>query len=189
MLSLIDPARLEAKPWKNGGGYAIDFASENDCDNEPVWRVGTAAITRDGPFSDYDGVARTFAIVEGPGVVLEHPGRTPLVLERDEIARFPGRQAPFARLRHGPVTAFNLMTRDGAAAGDYAFVPQSVETIVEPADRVVLFAIDAALRATGRAGDVVTIPKGFAARATAPARLAVTTTGRAIAVRISLARS
>lgn len=119
MIRMLDPAGFQAVPWKNGGGTATDIAVSLAADGAVAWRVGTAAIGKDGPFSDYDGVTRTFTIVEGPGVHLDFAGAGTRTLPRDQPTRFAGAPAPFCRLRAGqPATAFNLLTRDGLARGD-----------------------------------------------------------------------
>ena len=50
MINLLDQASFRTVPWKNGGGTATDIAQRLGADGEPDWRVGTAAIDRDGPF-------------------------------------------------------------------------------------------------------------------------------------------
>ncbi len=117
-MRLIDPAVHRTVPWKNGGGTATDYAVEYGGDGEVAWRIGTAEILNDGPFSDYAGVTRVFTIIHGPGVHLDFPGEGTRTLARDQPTRFAGAPAPFSRLRGAPATAFNLLMRDDAFRGD-----------------------------------------------------------------------
>ena len=98
-------------PWKNGGGSTTELvvfpagAGLDDFD----WRASTARVAGDGPFSAFPGVDRSLAVLEGHGLILadesgEHcVGAVPFV--------FRGEQRIDARLRDGPVTDFNVMTR------------------------------------------------------------------------------
>lgn len=186
-IRLIDPATFRTVPWKNGGGTATDIAVAEDADGV-VWRVGTAAILQDGPFSDYEGVTRTFTIVEGPGVHLDFPGEGTRTLGRDQPTRFAGAPAPFCRLREGQVaTAFNLLTRDGAAGGDVAILTGG-RTERAPADVVILFALEGNW-SLDRAGLPANVPAGWAGEASAAGPLVVAGSagGRAALVTIRLA--
>ncbi|WP_439574379.1 HutD/Ves family protein [Phreatobacter sp.] len=165
MIRLIDAAAFQAVPWKNGGGTATDIAVSLAADGEVAWRVGTAAIRRDGPFSDYDGVTRTFTIVEGPGVHLDFAGEGTRTLDRDQPTRFAGAPAPFCRLRDGQsATAFNLLTGDGLAAGDVAIHHgRGAAEPVAAAPVVVLLALEADWTLTAD-GETVVVPEGAAAQ-------------------------
>jgi environmental stress-induced protein Ves len=144
MIRLIDPAAYRTVPWKNGGGTATDIAADHGDDGEVAWRIGTAAIQKDGPFSDYDGVTRVFTIVEGSGVHLDFAGEGTRTLGRDQPTRFAGAPAPFCRLRdHTSATAFNLMTKDGAFSGDVEIrLGAGGAERLAPADVVALVAIE-----------------------------------------------
>jgi environmental stress-induced protein Ves len=163
MIRMLDPAGFHTVPWKNGGGTATDIAVSLGADGEPDWRVGTAAILKDGPFSDYAGVTRTFTIVEGPGVHLDFAGEGTRTLPRDQPTRFAGAPAPFCRLRDDkPATAFNLLTRDGAASGEVAIRRgRGTEEPVAAAPVVVLFALEEAWSVTAD-GESVVVHQGAA---------------------------
>ncbi|MCZ0736388.1 HutD/Ves family protein [Phreatobacter sp. AB_2022a] len=118
MIRLIDPKDHRTVPWKNGGGTATDYAVEHMADGDVAWRIGTAEIVRDGPFSDYAGVTRVFTIIRGPGLFLDFPREGTRRVAPDRPTRFAGAPAPFSRLDGAPATAFNLLMRDDAFAGD-----------------------------------------------------------------------
>lgn len=164
MIRLLDPSGFRTVPWKNGGGTATDIAVEPAPDGDVAWRVGTAGILRDGPFSDYEGVTRTFTIVEGPGVHLDFAGEGTRTLDRDRPTRFPGAPAPFCRLRDGQAaTAFNLLTRDGSASGDVEIrFGRAKEEPVAAAPVVILSAVEEAWSLTAD-GETVVVSQGWAA--------------------------
>jgi environmental stress-induced protein Ves len=114
MTVLIPFAGLSAVPWKNGGGSTTQIAIEppdagfDDFD----WRVSLATIAEDGEFSDFPGVDRTLALVEGAGATLDIDGEDQVLLCADEpVATFAGESRVLARLSHGATTDFNVMTR------------------------------------------------------------------------------
>jgi environmental stress-induced protein Ves len=175
MLELIEPSQRRIVPWKNGGGVASDIVVAERPDGGLDWRVATARIDRDGPFSDYPGVDRVFAIIEGPGVRLDFAGEGPRDVGRDRVTRFAGAPGPFARLMAAPATAFNLMLAHGRftgdilvlAAGGRLTVPAGIETLV-------LLALDGPASIDGCA-----VPVQWAARRDRAAGARVTAQGRA----------
>jgi environmental stress-induced protein Ves len=97
-------------PWKNGGGVAIDVATDEATGGE-VWRFGRTAIPVPGPFSDYTGYDRVQVLVGGRGLVLDGPDgeidlRTPF-----RIVRYKGELPLVSRLEAGPVEVVNLIGR------------------------------------------------------------------------------
>jgi len=190
MIRILDPASFQTVPWKNGGGTATDIAVGLGAGGEVDWRVGTAAILRDGPFSDYEGVTRTFTIVEGPGVHLDFAGKGTRTLDRDQPTRFAGAPAPFCRLRDGAsATAFNLLTRDGAATGDVAIRRgHAADEPVPSAGIVVLYALEEAWRLTAD-GETLVVHQGVAAQVEGAAVLTISSAigGRAAVVTIDRA--
>jgi environmental stress-induced protein Ves len=164
-IRLLDPAAFQAVPWKNGGGTATDIAVQPAADGDVAWRVGTAGILKDGPFSDYEGVTRTFTVIAGPGVHLDFAGEGTRTLDRDQPTRFAGAPAPFCRLRDGQAaTAFNLLTRDGFATGDVEIRRgRAAEEPVTAAATVLLYAIEEAWSLTAD-GQTVVMHQGAAAQ-------------------------
>lgn len=164
MIRLIDSSAFRAVPWKNGGGTATDIAAEPAAGGGFVWRVATAAILRDGPFSDHAGIARVFTVVEGPGVHLDFAGEATRTLDRDAPTRFAGAPAPFCRLRdRQPATAFNLMTRDGAATGEVTILRGTGMPAPLPAgETLVLLALEGGWRVTA-GGETAQVRAGAAA--------------------------
>ena len=106
-------ADVPPTPWKNGGGISRDLLCWPAADDWRV-RISLADITRDGPFSDYPGVTRWFAVVEGAGVVLQFADGPCARRADDAPLVFDGAAAPGCRLLAGPTRDLNLMLRGGA---------------------------------------------------------------------------
>ena len=116
---LLSPRDFRRMPWKNGAGRTSEIASWPDGAGADAFagRVSIAEIERDGPFSAWPGVDRTFVLLDGAGVVLTPHGVDSEVSARHEPFRFAGDEAASCRLVAGPARAFNLMVRRGAVRG------------------------------------------------------------------------
>ena len=113
MTMLIPYAGLSPVPWKNGGGSTTQIAVfPPDAGFEDFdWRVSLATIAEDGAFSEFPGVERTLALVDGHGMTLEIDERPVLLTRADPVAAFDGESRVVAKLNRGPSTDFNVMTR------------------------------------------------------------------------------
>jgi hypothetical protein len=102
-------------PWKNGGGETIEILAgpEGATLDTFDWRLSMARVASDGPFSRFDGVDRTLAILDGAGLVLSIDGHDTTLTPASAPLSFPGDVATSARLLAGPVTDLNTMTRRG----------------------------------------------------------------------------
>jgi environmental stress-induced protein Ves len=141
MTMLIPYAGLSPVPWKNGGGSTTQIAAfppDADFDNFD-WRVSLATIAGDGAFSEFPGVERTLALVDGHGMTLEIDGETVLLSKSDPVAVFDGESRVMAKLNRGPSTDFNVMTRldrcyhqfgRRVLSGDSRFVARAPVTVL-----------------------------------------------------------
>jgi environmental stress-induced protein Ves len=114
MTLLIPFAGLEPAPWKNGGGSTTELAiaPPGASLDKFEWRISLATISADGPFSQFGGVDRSLALVDGPGVYLEIDEEERFMLDEDEpLVEFAGESHVTATLAGGPSTDFNVMTR------------------------------------------------------------------------------
>ncbi|MCS0588668.1 HutD family protein [Massilia norwichensis] len=113
MTMLIPYAGLSPVPWKNGGGSTTQIAVfPPDAGFEDFdWRISLATIAEDGAFSEFPGVERTLALVDGHGMTLEIDGEATLLSKADPVAVFDGESRVVAKLNRGPSTDFNVMTR------------------------------------------------------------------------------
>ncbi|HEX8611886.1 MAG TPA: HutD family protein [Telluria sp.] len=114
MTVLIPYASLQASPWKNGGGSTTEIAiSPLGAGLDSFdWRISLATIAASGPFSVFEGVDRTLALVDGPGVTLDIEGDGRFMLGEDEpVLEFAGEAHIVATVGATPTTDFNVMTR------------------------------------------------------------------------------
>jgi uncharacterized protein len=112
---LLRLADVPAQPWRNGGGVTRELLAEAVQGSAWRWRLSVADITADGPFSEWPGVQRWFAVVQGQGVDLAFSGEQGELLHRqlhgDEPLCFDGGDAPACRLVDGATRDLNLMLR------------------------------------------------------------------------------
>ena len=106
-------------PWKNGGGSTTEIAigpagASLDAFD---WRISMARVATDGPFSTFDGIDRTLAVIKGGGMELTIGDQAAVVLGSDTAPlAFPGDVPTTARLLAGEITDLNVMTRHGRYA-------------------------------------------------------------------------
>jgi len=106
-------------PWKNGGGTARDLLMWPTGSDWSL-RVSVAEILRDGPFSDYTGFDRWFAVLHGAGVALQLGGdRWEQRLGAPPL-RFDGALAPMCWLLDGATSDLNLVVRRDAGRASMA---------------------------------------------------------------------
>jgi environmental stress-induced protein Ves len=101
---------VPASPWKNGGGTTQSLI----CWPSPsqwVFRMSVARIDSDGPFSEFMGVERWFAVLRGNGVTLQFPDRRVVLGHKDPALQFSGETACQCSLTRGPTLDFNLMVQ------------------------------------------------------------------------------
>ncbi|GCL61761.1 HutD/Ves family protein [Pseudaquabacterium pictum] len=116
--------RVPPQPWRNGGGSTRELFTWPGGAAPWQLRISVADITRDGPFSAFDGVDRWFAVLQGAGVQLALPGGPQRLDVHSPPLQFAGEQAPDCRLTDGPTRDLNLMLQRGAGqAAVLAAVP------------------------------------------------------------------
>ena len=102
-------------PWRNGLGVQYEIICDGSLPDDWTWRLSTADITQDVPFSSFPGVTREFCVADGNGVVLNING-VDHRCEPGSITKFRGDNVVAAALTDGPMQALNLMLRDGSTA-------------------------------------------------------------------------
>ncbi len=118
-MSGIYPAKSRVfRPWKNGGGETAEIAvSPVSAGLETFsWRISTAWVAADGPFSGFPGIDRVLTVIEGGPMVLEIDGATHHLDEDSPPFAFPGEAPVMARLNGPPLLDFNVMCRRPHAA-------------------------------------------------------------------------
>ena len=115
-MKIIRASDCKRTPWKDGGGSTTEIAvapagaSLDTFD----WRISTAVVASDGPFSEFAGIDRTLAVIKGSGLMLTIGDNAPVTLSsRADTVSFPGDTPASARLTAGEITDLNVMTRRG----------------------------------------------------------------------------
>ncbi|TCQ81103.1 hypothetical protein EDF68_102392 [Ochrobactrum sp. BH3] len=100
-------------PWKNGGGVTVEIAIHpiNASVDNFNWRISTATVANDGPFSVFPGIDRTLSVLEGNGIVLDVEGAETTLTRETAPFAFAADASSGARLIDGPITDLNVMTR------------------------------------------------------------------------------
>ena len=101
--------------WRNGLGVQYEIICDGSLPDDWTWRLSTADITQDVPFSVFPNVDREFCVADGNGVTLNING-VDHRCEPGSDTTFRGDDLVFATLIDGPVRALNLMMRDGSTA-------------------------------------------------------------------------
>jgi uncharacterized protein len=115
-MRVIRAADCRRTSWKNGRGETTEIAASPPGAglDEFHWRVSMARVARNGPFSSFEGVDRTLAILDGAGLRLDIAGRAPVELTAGSPPlSFPADLPATASLADGPVLDLNVMTRRG----------------------------------------------------------------------------
>ncbi|WP_435657789.1 HutD/Ves family protein [Brucella pituitosa] len=99
--------------WKNGGGVTVEIAIHpiNASVDNFDWRISTATVANDGPFSVFPDIDRTLSVLEGNGIVLDVEGVETTLTRETEPFAFAADASSGARLINGTITDLNVMTR------------------------------------------------------------------------------
>lgn len=142
-------ADRQAMPWKNGGGVTYEIAREppaaslDDFD----WRISMARVDVPGPFSEFAGVRRTFAVLEG-AIELSVEGAEPRRLDAASTPlTFDGELRVTARPL-APTLDLNVMVRRARCVAHVQIVAADIASLGANAATVasVVFAIRGRVR-------------------------------------------
>lgn len=103
---------LPTTPWKNGGGVTREIVSARDDSGgaDFLWRVSIATISASGPFSRFEDIDRTIAVLSGNGIRLSHPSGTTALTTSTPPYAFAGETAISADIIEGETTDLNAMS-------------------------------------------------------------------------------
>lgn len=115
--------------WKNGKGKTAEiaiFPQVASKDDPFLWRLSSAQVTENGPFSSFPGYNRYLTLLEGPGLAnqlaLKVGDRTEFVLSSQEVFQFSGDDPAACRIVGGPVKDLNLIFRRGQVQAELRIV-------------------------------------------------------------------
>lgn len=102
-------------PWRNGGGTTQEIAVHRDArrHDDFLWRLSIATVSKSGPFSLFDGVDRTIALVDGAGMSLRSPTETTIIAADTPPFSFAGETEIECEVLGGSTIDLNAMTRRG----------------------------------------------------------------------------
>jgi environmental stress-induced protein Ves len=115
-MRIIRASECRSMPWKNGGGTTteIAIAPQGASLDSFDWRISTAHVGADGPFSAFPDIDRTLSVLNGNGIVLAFGDGETVRLERtSEPCAFAADRPVEGRLLSGPIDDLNVMTRRG----------------------------------------------------------------------------
>lgn len=82
MAEILSHDSYVVMPWKNGRGTTSQIAIDSEQSQFPdnfLWRVSSAAVMSNDPFSNFDGCRRALVVVEGKGLFLNDVELKPFV--------------------------------------------------------------------------------------------------------------
>lgn len=115
-MRILRAAEGRRTPWKNGGGETVEIAVHPPGAGFDAfdWRISTASVAVDGPFSLFPHVDRTLVVLTGTGLALAVGEDAPRTLTPASAPfAFAADATATARLAGGPVMDLNVMTRRG----------------------------------------------------------------------------
>jgi uncharacterized protein len=115
MIRLLRARDRRPVPWKNGGGTTTEVAvfPPDAGYDDFQWRISIADVKMGGPFSQFSGIDRKLAVLDGR-MTLTIADREAIALSPDTIAaEFSGDASTEATLPDGPLSDLNVMTRRG----------------------------------------------------------------------------
>jgi len=115
LIKIISPELFKKIPWKNGKGVTTELAINDGGTLEDFdWRLSIASVVEDGEFSDFTGYLRNLILIAGNGIDLQYDqtriDRLDTLLS---FATFDGGCKTIGKLRDGPITDFNFISKTG----------------------------------------------------------------------------
>jgi environmental stress-induced protein Ves len=152
-MHILRAAEYRSMPWKNGGGVTTEIvvspaaAGLDDFD----WRVSMARVENGGPFSQFAGIDRTLAVLEGEGISLDIAGRPSVAVTKAAAPlSFPADTPTMAALIAGPITDLNVMTRRSRMTHAVERLVISAPLEIQPkADTTLILSLDGEITVAG----------------------------------------
>jgi uncharacterized protein len=132
---LLPRATHKVVPWRNGQGSTREIAI--DPPHATVadafrWRVSSAPITADGPFSQFAGMHRTLWLLSGEGVELAIEGVPKRLTQPLDRVDFAGESMVHAKLLHGPIVDLNVMVHRATCRAESTTIDNGQRDICGP---------------------------------------------------------
>jgi uncharacterized protein len=116
LITHLTPSQYKKMPWKNGVGETEEIAvsplgASIDSANL-IWRLSSATISANAPFSAFPGYNRLLSLVQGKGLLLQSGEKSTLLMPGD-IYSFSGEEEIKASLTQGMVRDLGLIYQRG----------------------------------------------------------------------------
>lgn len=133
-MTILRAASHRRMPWKNGKGETIEIAihPEGSGIETFAWRISTASVSEDGPFSAFDGVDRNLSVLTGDGILLTVDGQESRLTRESAPFAFAGDRPTMARLIGTPITDLNVMSRRGSFDSTVNRIDLDGARLIEP---------------------------------------------------------
>jgi environmental stress-induced protein Ves len=97
-------------PWKNGLGSTLEIATDaTPPDGAWTWRLSFADVPTRAPFSNFPGIDRHIALLDGAGMTLERAGQRIRLPREGTAFAFAGEESIFGEPEGSNVRDANLM--------------------------------------------------------------------------------
>lgn len=118
-MRIVRRSDYKCMAWKNGQGLTEEvavFPPGSDVGSFE-WRLSIAHVEGDGAFSEFPGIDRSIALLDGPGLALDLPdGSTVKLLPGGTPFPFPGEWQISSRNAGAATIDLNIMTRRSVCA-------------------------------------------------------------------------
>jgi environmental stress-induced protein Ves len=109
----ISNAEYKKMDWKNGGGTTHEIAiwppHSSISKSDFLWRLSSAKVLADGPFSLFEEHDRSLTLIDGQKLQLDRESGASQTLLPGEVFQFSGKERISCQLPAGPVTDLNLI--------------------------------------------------------------------------------
>ena len=110
MVQVFSKKDFKIQPWKNGGGTTTELFRLSKDSNDFVFRISSAKVEKNGPFSLYENIDRVLILLKGKGLrLITSNGKSEMKNEL-EMYSFSGETAIDCELIDGECLDFNVMT-------------------------------------------------------------------------------
>lgn len=125
--TLKTPSDFIPRPWKNGRGMTRDIHIHPEGSALEkggfLWRLSSADVTEDGPFSPFPGFDRVLFLLSGEGLDLELRDMKVSLAAPFSSIRFKGEDDVTCTLPGGPSVDFNIFTSRTKVSCEYRRIP------------------------------------------------------------------
>jgi uncharacterized protein len=157
-MKVLRESGYPAVPWKNGGGITREIHRAPADSATFDWRLSLATIDSPGPFSAFDGYARSLVLVRGAGVELSFGQHGHSRLDTvGQMAAFDGGWRTSCELIDGPSTDLNLIIATARVESMCRSIQMVTEEIIPTSawTEILVCCIGGGLRLTNEAGSTV----------------------------------